>query len=231
MAGQKTNMPNTINAVNYSKSFKKLFKEPYTIKPRIKPNTTSNIDSLPRLFDEPSVEKTASFKNITSIYTISNIEENNISKYFDTIYNSIYETIKDFKQKDNIKFQIKLINDFTTPLPFDKVESYFNTTSKVIITLDDFKDKWENVEEEFKEWIDEFQEKGSGFVFQKITKCILTLTKINNLLASSYFEHPLLKGKKTIINVQKYKRSKMFHMEYISKVISTKNNRSYNKSI
>ena len=67
--------------------------------------------------------------------------------------------------------------------------------------MNNFDDIYQNIEENFLAWIDEFQERGSVFVFEEITKCNIRISRTNFLRASSYFPHDL--GRRTcILNIQ-----------------------------
>ena len=70
-----------------------------------------------------------------------------------------------------------------------------------MLSMNNFDDIYQNIEENFLAWLDEFQERGSGFVFEEITKCNIRLSRTNFLRASSYFPHDL--GIRTsILNIQ-----------------------------
>ena len=88
-----------------SNDFKNLHK--LTKKPKVKQDI-SKIDftnALPNLFNEPPViEHDRTFQNVTSDFIIKNIQENDIAKYFKTIKEAVFETISNFKGRDNIKF-------------------------------------------------------------------------------------------------------------------------------
>ena len=173
-------------------------------KPKVKQDI-SKIDftnALPNLFNEsPVVEHNRTFQNVTSDFLIKNIQENDISKYFITIKEAVNKTIIDFKGKDSIKFKLIVTCQFTTPLAFDRIEAHFNPEFEILLTMNNFDDIYQNIEENFLAWIDEFQERGSSFVFEEITNCNIRLSRTNFLRASSYFPHDL--GRRTcILNIQ-----------------------------
>ena len=84
---------------DFSNDFKNLFKEK-VIRAKLskKPKVTQDIgkidftNALPNLFNEPPVvEHNRTFKNVTSDFIIKNIQENDVSKYFKTIKEAVYE--------------------------------------------------------------------------------------------------------------------------------------------
>ena len=66
---------------------------------------------------------------------------------------------------------------------------------KTLLSMNNFDDIYQNIEENFLAWLDEFQERGSGFVFEEITKTNIRISRTNFLRASSYFPHDL--GRRT----------------------------------
>ena len=147
------------------------------------------------------MEHNRTFQNVTSDFIIKNIQENDISKYFKTIKEAVYETISNFKGRDNIKFKLIITSQFTTPLAFDRIEAHFNPQFEILLTMNNFDDIYQNIEEEFLAWVDKFQDNGSGFVFEEIIKTNIRLSRTNFLRASSYFPHDL--GRRTcILNIQ-----------------------------
>ena len=173
-------------------------------KPKVKQDI-SKIDftnALPNLFNEsPVVEHNRTFQNVTSDFLIKNIQENDISKYFKTIKEAVHKTISNFKGIDNIKFKLIITSQFNTPLAFDRIEAHFNPEFEIMLSMNNFDDIYQNIEENFLAWLDEFQERGSGFVFEEIIKTNIRLSRTNFLRASSYFPHDL--GIRTsILNIQ-----------------------------
>ena len=73
--------------------------------------------------------------------------------------------------------------------------------------MNNFDEIYSNIEDGFVAWLDEFQERGSGFVFNQIIKTNIRLSRTNYLRASSYFPHDL--GKRTQYSKS---RSKMFYV-------------------
>ena len=140
---------------------------------------------------------------------MDNIKENNIPCYFRTVKEAVRNTINDFKVYDNTKFKIIITCEFTTPLAFDNIEAHSNRPFEELLTLNNFDDIYSNIEDDFIAWLDEFQERGLGFVFKQITKSTIPLSKTNHLRASSYFPHDL--GIKTsILNIQNIEDNKCF---------------------
>ena len=197
-------------------------------KPKVKQDI-SKIDftnALPNLFNEsPVVEDDRTFQNVTSDLSIKNIQENDISKYFKTIKEAVHKTISNFKGIDNIKFKLIITSEFSTPLAFDRIEAHFIPEFEITLSMNNFDDIYQNIKENFLEWLDEFQERGSGFVFEEITKTNIRISRTNFLRASSYFPHDL--GRRTcILNIQN--TDQKYFMVDCSKNISTTTIKSYN---
>ena len=171
-----------------------------------------------------NIKKT--FQNVTSDFIIKNIQENDISKYFKTIKEAVHETISNFKGRDNIKFKLIITSQFTTPLAFDRIEAHFNPQFEILLTMNNFDDIYQNIEEEFLAWVEKFQDIGSGFVFEEIIKTNIRLSRTNFLRASSYFPHDL--GIRTSILNIRNNDQKCFNLVNFSKNISTTTIKSYN---
>ena len=141
------------------------------------------------------------FQNVTSDFLIKNIQENDISKYFKTIKEAVHKTISNFKGRNNIKFKLIKTSEFSTPLAFERIESHFNPEFETMLSMNNFDDIYQNIEETFLAWLDEFQERGSGFVFEEITKCNIRLSRTNILRPNSYFPNDF--GRRTcVLNIQ-----------------------------
>ena len=54
--------------------------------------------------------------------------------------------------------------------------------------MNNFDDIYSNIQEDFVTWLDDYQEKGSGFVFSEIIETNIHLSKTNYLRASSYMK-------------------------------------------
>ena len=139
----------------------------------------------------PIVRQEKSFKNITSDYIIDNIKENNIFYYFKTIRESVKKTISNFKGNETIKFKLIITCEFKSPLAFDIRETHFNRPFEELLTMNNFDDIYSNIQEDFIAWLDGYEGRGYGYVFDKIIKTNIRLSKTNYLRASSYFYHDL----------------------------------------
>ena len=83
--------------------------------------------------------------------------------------------------------------------------------------MNNFNDIYLNIQEDFIAWLDDYQEKGSGFVFDKIIKTNIRLSKTNYLRASSYFNHDLGLVK-SILNIRNEKDQKCFTWSILAKL-------------
>ena len=152
-------------------------------------------------FQIPIVKQDRAFKSVTSDYTIDNIKENNIPYYFNIIKESVMKTVNDFKGNETLKFKLIITCEFISPLAFDIREAHFNRPFEELLTMNNFDDIYSNIQEDFIAWLDDYQEKSSGFVFDKIIKTNIRLSKTNYLKASSYFDHGL-GSRKGILNIR-----------------------------
>ena len=204
--------PTKNKVVKKTKHFKKI--------PKVKLDLMKEDFSIPfhNLYQEesPEVIHEGTFKKIASDYIINNIKNNNISLYFKTIKDAVQQTVKDFKEDDSIKFKLIITCEFTTPLAFDIIEAHYNHPFQVLLTMNSFDDIYSSIEENFIAWLDEFQERGSGFVFNQITKTNIRLAKTNQLRGSSYFPHDLGR-RNSILNIQN-KDQKCFLWSVIAKL-------------
>ena len=149
----------------------------------------------------PIVKQDKTFKSITSDYIIDNIKESNIPYYFDIVKESVIRTINNFKGNETLKFKLIITCEFTSPLAFDIQERHFNRPFEELLTMNNFDDIYSNIQEDFIAWIDDYEGKDYGFVFDKIIKTNIRLSKTNYLRASSYFDHDL--GlRKGILNIR-----------------------------
>ncbi|CAC5358484.1 unnamed protein product [Mytilus coruscus] len=90
------------------------------------------------------------FEDIISETTIDDIEEPDATKYINLLKDKI--VIDQFP----LKIKIIITSEFKTPIAFDRIESHYSNPAN-----DDLIDK-------FKAWVDQFQERGSGFDFNGI---------------------------------------------------------------
>ena len=149
----------------------------------------------------PIVKQDKTFKSITSDYIIDNIKESNIPYYFDIVKESVIRTVDDFKGNETLKFKLIITCKFTSSINSDIREAHFNRPFEELLTMNNFDDIYSNIQEDFIAWLDDYQEKSSGFVFNKIIKTNIRLSKTNYLKASSYFDHGL-GSRKGILNIR-----------------------------
>ena len=149
-------------------------------KPRVKLDLDREdfTDSFRTLYEKQSIiTQEETFKTAASNYYIRNISDSNISNYFKTVKESIRKTVTEFKGNNVINLNIIITSEFETPLAFDIVEGHFNHKSKTLTSMNNFDNTYENIQEEFEAWIDEYQDRGSGFVFHQIITTNMRLSK------------------------------------------------------
>ena len=143
-----------------------------------------------------------SFKDLITETTIDDIEENNATKYINLLKDKI--VINQFP----LKIKIIITSEFTTPMAFDRIESHYSHPVKAVLTQNNLSTFYNNLLDKFKAWVDKFQERGSGFVFDGIKSVKVKLYKYEYQRASSYI--PLQFKSSNIINVQNKKDNKCF---------------------
>ncbi|XP_071124236.1 uncharacterized protein [Mytilus edulis] len=143
-----------------------------------------------------------SFKNIINETIIDDIEEDDINKYINLLKDKI--VINQFP----LKIKIIITSEFTTPMAFDRIESHYSHPVEVVLTQINLSTFYNNLLDKFKAWVDKFQERGSGFVFDGIKSVKVKLYKYEYQRASSYI--PLQFKSSNIINVQNKKDNKCF---------------------
>ncbi|CAC5378564.1 unnamed protein product [Mytilus coruscus] len=142
-----------------------------------------------------------SFKDIISETTIDDIEEPDATKYINLLKDKI--VIDQFPLKIKI-----IISEFATPIAFDRIESHYSHPAKVVLTQNNLSKFYDDLIDKFKAWVDQFQERGSGFDFNGIKSVQVKLYKYEYQRASSYI--PLQFKSKNIINVQNKNDNKCF---------------------
>ncbi|CAG2200881.1 unnamed protein product [Mytilus edulis] len=93
-------------------------------------------------------------------------------------------------------------------MAFDRIESHYSHPVEVVLTQNNLSTFYNNLLDKFKAWVDKFQERGSGFVFDGIKSVKVKLYKYEYQRASSYI--PLQFKSSNIINVQNKKDNKCF---------------------
>ena len=143
-----------------------------------------------------------SFQDLITETTIDDIEENNASKYITLLKDKII--INQFP----LKIKIIITSEFTTPIAFDRIESHYSHPVEVVLTQNNLSTFYNNLINKFEAWVDKFQERGSGFVFDSIKSVKVKLYKYEHQRASSYI--PLQFKSSNIINVQNKNDNKCF---------------------
>ena len=160
---------------------------------------------------KPTSKKVSSkeFKNIIKQTDINDISEINIKKYINVLKDKI--TINQYP----LKLKMILTCEFTTPMAFDIIEAHYSHPIQVIQTQNNLTVFYDNLLDKFNAWIDAFQERESGFVFNKIKSASVKQYKYNYQKASSYI--PLQFKSSNIINVKNLKDNKCFTWSILAK--------------
>ena len=147
-------------------------------------------------------KKSKAFKDLITETTIDDIEENNATKYINLLKDKI--VINQFP----LKIKIIITSEFTTPIAFGRIESHYSHPIEVVLTQNNLSTFYNNLIDKFEAWVDKFQERGSGFVFDSIKSVKVKLYKYEHQRASSYI--PLQFKSSNIINVQNKNDNKCF---------------------
>ncbi|CAC5407069.1 unnamed protein product [Mytilus coruscus] len=137
-----------------------------------------------------------SFKDIISETTIDDIEEPDATKYINLLKDKI--VIDQFP----LKIKIIITSEFATPIAFDRIESHYSHPAKVVLTQNNLSKFYDDLIDKFKAWVDQFQERGSGFDFNSIKSVQVKLYKYEYQRASSYIP---LQFKSKILSTYKIK--------------------------
>lgn len=155
-------------------------------------------------------ERTKSFKNIIIETVIDDIDEEDIIQYINLLKDKI--VINRYPSK----IKLTLTCEFKTPIAFDIIEAHYSHPIQVIQTKNNLTVFYDDLIDKFKAWIDDFQEKGSGFIFSKIISTKIKQYKYKYQRASSYI--PLQFKSVNIINVKNTKDNKCFLWSILSKL-------------
>ena len=93
-----------------------------------------------------------SFRGVTQD-TIITTPGSNIPEYFKDIKPLVFNTIKEFKGKDVIKFKLIISCEFQTPLPFDIIEAHYNMKYEDLLSLNMFDTIYKEIPEKFTTWL------------------------------------------------------------------------------
>ncbi|CAC5387583.1 unnamed protein product [Mytilus coruscus] len=118
-----------------------------------------------------------SFKDIISETTIDDIEEPDATKYINLL--------KDKIDQFPLKIKIIITSEFATPIAFDRIESHYSHPAKVVLTQNNLSKFYDDLIDKFKAWVDQFQERGSGFDFNT-------------------YLYPVVKNNKRVTNYKEY---------------------------
>lgn len=88
--------------------------------------------------NKPVINQRKSFKIVSIDYIVENIQDENISRYFNTIKNIIKQTIGDFKGSKLCKFELILTSEFTHTISKNIIKAYFNPQFKNIAKTQNF---------------------------------------------------------------------------------------------
>ena len=157
------------------------------------------------------------FKKIISEIVIDDIDLNDPDKYI----NKLKEII-DIKQY-RFKFKIILTNKFNKPNTYDVIEVYYHNPVEVILTENNLNLFYNDLLNNLKAWIDGFQKKGSGFVFEKILSSNIKQYEYNFQKASSYI--PLQFKSHSVIHIKNEKDNKCFLWCILAKLYPANNNK------
>jgi hypothetical protein len=161
-----------------------------------------------------SDKKSKVFKDLIAETIIDTIDEENIHKYIKKL-KKIFKELKQFPCKLKLTFKC----EFKKPIDSQPIETYYSHPIQIIKSKNNIADFFNDLTDGLDTWIDKFQEKGSGLVFNKILFTEVKIYKYKYLKASSYI--PLQFKSSNIINVQN-NDNKCFLWTILSKLAPAK---------
>ena len=162
-----------------------------------------------KLFDEsftykPIVYKIDEYGKVIEEYAIENYSNADIDTYCERVRETIKSIIEEFKRSsESIKFELKFTGEFLTPLAFDQVEAYFSNGYHQLNTMNSFENTFQQIANTLNSSIDQYQQMGSGYIFNNLKQVNIRMVKTFNISGSSYFK-PDFKNNSTygILNIQ-----------------------------
>jgi uncharacterized C2H2 Zn-finger protein len=136
------------------------------------------------------------FKDVLLTHIIEK-EGTNIHTYFNKIYSHVERILDNYT---SIKFKFNINCFFTHPKNYSDILVYFNSGYFRLNSMNNFDYKFKTIEQKFIAWVDNFQQKGSGYIFDRIKLTELTVVKVKSLTGSSYFKLPFINN--NILNIQ-----------------------------
>jgi len=143
--------------------------------------------------------KTENTKGIASSMFTFHLEGDDIDNYF----RELELLIRQHLTNERKKIKLVIETDMYLPLPLDSrsyIKAYFSRKPTTTFSLNQLSSRLNEIKAYFKAWVDMFQTRGSGFVFDKITKTDLHIFDLKPLVASSYFKLPFYSS--SIVNIQ-----------------------------
>jgi hypothetical protein len=80
------------------------------------------------------------------------------------------------------------------------IKTYFSSGYQLLQSMNQFDELYLNIKGKFKAWLEEWNEKGSGYVLDELQGIELGITKNKDMVGSSYFELPFKSN--CIVNIQ-----------------------------
>lgn len=156
------------------------------------------------------------YKTLIYEQKISEISETDIFEYTEKIKKEIKNlTIKKFP----IKLKILIKVEFLKIIENELVDIIYSNPIEAILSENNLKVFYTNLIENYNKWLDSFQERGSGFTFNKLGETTIKIYNYNHQKGSSYI--PLEFKSKNIINIRNLKDNKCFLWCLIAKLFPT----------
>lgn len=145
--------------------------------------------------------------------TFTDQHDTNPAIYFNSIKRRVYDFI-DGNEKP-LKFKLIFYIKFTSP-DSEQKDIFHHSPLEIIRAINDFDESYKSVEDEFSAFIDQFQERGSGFVFNSITQVELRTYRMRGFRGSSYIPTPFKSS--NIVNIQNKTDNKCFLWSILAKL-------------
>ena len=148
------------------------------------------------------VEEVTKFPNFTTRdFVIHSPIETHFPEFFQSIKQTVGTLVDSSRQRDIVKVSLGIRVIFKNTQEED-VSIYYNPKFFPLLANNQFDEFYDNTKESFFQWLDGFQERGSGLTFQAIDRAYFKIVKTKPITGGTYI--PLPFAKRSIINIQNY---------------------------
>ena len=160
-------------------------------------------------------------QSLISSYIINSqdINNENPALYFNNIKQEVYNKINNLEHP--LKFKVIFSIEFNSPIAFNRIDRFHHSPLEIIRSMNDFNNVYKIIYDDLIKFIDEYQEKGSGYAFREITQVEIRAYRMRGFRGSSYIPTPF--KSRNVVNV-KNKDDKCFLWSILAKLHPAKDN-------